>query len=88
MQGKKNPANDDRELVCGLQNISVVIGEPLTTTLRRAEHAEIPVAKIGHMFVGTKKLLLIARARREAARNAKRGATNETARANECEEVA
>lgn len=82
------PTKDyDIDLVCGLENISAVWGEPVTTTARRAAAGELPVARLGHMLVGNRKQLTAARARREATRNAKRGATNETARANECEGV-
>jgi hypothetical protein len=82
MQGKKNPANDEIDLVCGLRNIAAVGDEPIATTLWRAARGELPVARIGHVYVGNKRLLLLAKAKREAARKVQRDATNE------CEEVA
>jgi hypothetical protein len=80
MQGKKNPANDDPDLVFGLRNIAAVDGSPVTTTLFRATRGELPVARLGHIYVGNRKLLLLARARREAAQAARREATPSNAR--------
>jgi hypothetical protein len=80
MKGKKNSANDDPDLVFGLRNIAIVDGSSMSTALRRAERAEIPVARLGHVFVGNRRLLLLAKARRDAERG-KHGAADELARA-------